>query len=103
MSDPINLQLLYKNWVHSHEEDSDSEMVFRPSTYKFPPARGRNSMDLKQDGSLILGGSAADDRKTLTKSKWSIDKNTLILNHTSANAQMMKIKSLDGDKLIIEK
>ena len=103
MSDALNMQWLYKNWVHSHEEDSDNEMVFRPSTYKFPPARGRDSMDLKQDGSLILGGSAPDDRKTLKQSDWAIDKDTLILNHSEADSRKMKIKSLTSDKLVIEK
>jgi len=30
-------------WVHSHEEDTDDEMVFRAadSGYAFPPSRGR--------------------------------------------------------------
>ncbi len=30
-------------WVHSHEEDTDDEMVFRAadSGYRFPPARAR--------------------------------------------------------------
>jgi hypothetical protein len=38
-------------WVHSHEEDSGDEMVFRSADYAFPPSRGRESIDLRPDGS----------------------------------------------------
>ena len=33
----ISPSVLNKRWLHSHEEDSENEMVFRPSTYPFPP------------------------------------------------------------------
>src|ERR1041384_5695638 len=39
-----------QHWVHSHEEDTDTEMVLRPAGYKFPPSRGRSSFELKPDG-----------------------------------------------------
>jgi len=38
-------------WVHSHEEDTGDEMVFRSADYAFPPSRGRESIDLRADGS----------------------------------------------------
>jgi hypothetical protein len=40
-------------WVHSHEEDTDDEMVFREadSGYAFPPSRGREAIELRPDGS----------------------------------------------------
>jgi hypothetical protein len=38
-------------WVHSHEEDTPEEMVFRPADYAFPPSRGREAIDLRPDGS----------------------------------------------------
>ena len=39
-------------WVHSHEEDTDDEMVFRAadSGYAFPPSRGREAIELRPDG-----------------------------------------------------
>lgn len=38
-------------WVHSHEEDTADEMVFRSADYAFPPSRGREAIDLRPDGS----------------------------------------------------
>jgi hypothetical protein len=38
-------------WVHSHEEDSADEMVFRSADYAFPPSRGRETIELRPDGS----------------------------------------------------
>ena len=38
-------------WVHSHEEDTGDEMVFRSADYAFPPSRGRESIELRADGS----------------------------------------------------
>jgi len=43
-------RIVRRCWVHSHEEDSDEEMVFRPAAYEFPPSRGRRSFELKPDG-----------------------------------------------------
>jgi hypothetical protein len=38
-------------WVHSHEEDTADEMVFRSADYAFPPSRGREAIELRPDGS----------------------------------------------------
>ena len=51
----LNLEHLPKKWVHSKEEDTETEMVYRPSTYSFPPVRGgRVSLDIKPDGTFYL-------------------------------------------------
>jgi hypothetical protein len=38
-------------WVHSHEEDTPDQMVFRSADYAFPPSRGREAIELRPDGS----------------------------------------------------
>ena len=38
-------------WVHSHEEDTADETVFRSADYAFPPSRGREAIELRPDGS----------------------------------------------------
>ncbi len=50
--DRINLDMLAQHWVHSHEEDTEEEMVFRPASYPFPPSRGRKSLQLEPGGRL---------------------------------------------------
>ena len=67
MSNQINQDALYQHWVHSHEEDTNTEIVFRPATYNFPRSRGRRSFELKTDGILVEGGMAPDDRRQETQ------------------------------------
>ena len=53
-------------WMHSHEEDTDSIMVFRPRQYTFPRTRGRDAMELRADGTCVWHGSGPDDRGRAT-------------------------------------
>jgi hypothetical protein len=46
---------LHKRWLHSYEEDTETEAVYRPESYAFPPSRGpRPGFELRPDGSCIL-------------------------------------------------
>ena len=38
---PPTLAALEGTWLNAHEENHGDTLVYRPSTYKFPPARGR--------------------------------------------------------------
>jgi hypothetical protein len=44
---------LHGRWLHSHEEDTADEMVFRSASsgYDFPRSRGREALELHPDGS----------------------------------------------------
>ena len=59
MIDPEQLQ---GRWVHSHEEDTEDEIVFRAesSGYDFPRSRGREALELNPDGSYGGDGAGAD-------------------------------------------
>jgi hypothetical protein len=68
---PLPPHLLDVVWVHSHEEDTPTETVFRPAGWKFPPARGRRSMRLLADGGLVEGQPGPDDRPTtVATARW---------------------------------
>jgi hypothetical protein len=102
----VDKNILSKNWVHSHEEDTDKEMVFRPSTFNFPLARGRSSFELKADGTLIQSGIAPDDRLQNATGSWKLnDDNSLAfyLGSKSVPVKSMKIHSADNSKLVIGK
>jgi hypothetical protein len=38
--------------MHSHEEDNGDVLVYRPESYQFPPARGRDGLEPHPDGSF---------------------------------------------------
>jgi hypothetical protein len=73
MSNEIDRGALAQKWVHSHEEDTHDEIVFRPSSYRLPPSRGRRSFQLSADGSLVEQGISLDDRPTHISGSWSLN------------------------------
>ena len=68
----IPAEILCQHWVHSHEEDSATEMVFRPASHPFPRSRGRRSFDLRTDGTLIEGGPGPTDRRQESAGTWRL-------------------------------
>jgi hypothetical protein len=61
--DPAVVQ---KPWVHAHEEDTDSELIYRPASYSFPPSRGRSALDLRPDGTYVESSPGPTDRPEQT-------------------------------------
>ena len=53
-------------WLHAREEDSPDELVFRPEGYPLPLARGREEIELGEDGSFVARGPGPDDRPVET-------------------------------------
>ncbi len=98
-------EALQQEWVHSREEDTDTEMVFRSASYDFPPARGRKSFALRPDGTLIEGGIAPTDARTETEGTWKLDNDHLAFYTKSASepSRVMKIASVDKDCLVVKK
>ena len=98
-------RMLHRRWVHSHEEDTEREMVFRPATFEFPPSRGRRSFELKPDGGLVEGGIGPTDRPVESEGTWELgeDDRLVLRPHHSPSPRVMQIASVDEDRLVIEK
>lgn len=64
------LQCLFKSWGHSREEDKDGLTVYRPSSYRFPLSRGRDSLEFHPDGTILQVGSGPDDRSLNVVGSW---------------------------------
>ena len=106
MNNQVNQDALYQHWVHSHEEDTNTEIVFRPATYNFPRSRGRRSFELKPNGTLVEGGMAPDDRRQETQGTWALqdgDKLVLYTQSASQPSRVMHIASVDQDRLVVKK
>ena len=100
-------EALHKHWVHSHEEDTADTMVFRPFDYDFPLSRGRSSFELHSEGKLMQhGGVAPDDRKQRTPGRWELHDDDKLAFYTDASAQpsqVLHIKSIDKDRLVVKR
>jgi hypothetical protein len=99
-------EVLHQCWVHSHEEDTATEMVFRPAHYAFPPSRGRVGFDLKPDGTYADIGIAPADGPSRTEGTWQLlGADTLALQSggQEKTQRALKIVSADSDRLIIKR
>jgi hypothetical protein len=97
-------RILRRRWVHSHEEDTEEEMVFRPAAFEFPPSRGRRSFELKPDGALLEGRIGPTDRPLETQGYWELDDDRLVLHRGSSQTpRVMRIASVQDDRLTVEK
>jgi hypothetical protein len=97
-------QALQGHWVHSHEEDTEDEMVFRPDTHAFPPSRGRASFDLRADGSYVESSPGPVDVPEESRGRWSLEGDRLILEAEGDRpGQAWEIAATEGDRLAIRK
>ena len=93
-------------WMHSHEEDTSSEMVFRPGSYNFPRSRGRSGFELRPDQSLVEIQPGASDRPEESKGRWELQsgKNLLFFKPGAKQPdRSLKIVSADSDRLVMAK
>jgi hypothetical protein len=89
-------------WVHSHEEDTDDEMVFRPATHPFPPSRGRTSFELRRDGTYLAWSPGPVDAPEQSGGSWSLDGDRLVLGaEGERTGHAWQITAAEGDRLVV--
>ena len=105
MTDKLTKDELCQNWIHSHEEDTETEMVFRPAGYRLPRSRGRRSFELRPDGSLIQFGIGPTDKPVETRGMWKLEEDKIALYSKSKSkpSKVMQISHFDKDRLVIKK
>lgn len=102
MSD-IDPASLHRRWVHSHEEDSDGERVFRPAAYAFPPSRGRSALDLRPDGSYGESAPGPTDRPEESgEGTWRLAGDTLELRDLHGSTRALKVAFASPDRLVLK-
>jgi hypothetical protein len=103
MAEDARREWLHREWVHSHEEDRDDHLVFRPASFKFPPSRGRRSIDLRRDGTVGHARPGPTDRRQLSEGRWEIDGHTLKLFPPTASkpTEILEIVSAAPDRLVL--
>jgi len=92
--------------VHSHEEDTATETVYRPASFAFPRSRGRSAMALKPDGGLVETGPGPTDRPQESRGTWKLAEDDTLSMYEKGQAKpkrTMKIVSLEQDKLVVRK
>jgi hypothetical protein len=91
---------LHGSWVHSHEEDTADEMVFRPATRPLPPSRGRMAFDLRADGTYVERSPGPTDVPEESSGSWSLEDDRLILGGPSGGSgHAWEVTALEKDEL----
>jgi len=106
MKKNIDRNALQQHWVHSHEEDTATETVYRPASFAFPRSRGRSAMALKPDGGLVETGPGPTDRPQESQGIWKLEEEDIISLYETGKKKpkrTMKIVSLDRNRLVLKK
>jgi len=89
-------------WVHSHEEDTEQEMVFRPADRGLPPARGRTAFELRGDGTYVESEPGPVDVPVESVGRWSLQGDRLVLEGEGDRpGHVWRIAAAEGDRLAV--
>ena len=99
----VTRDLLQQRWLHSHEEDSATEMVFRPASFGFPPSRGRAGFELRPNQSFVDIGIAPTDGPQESSGSWTLQDDRLRLSTPLSSTRTLQIVSASKDKLVVRK
>ncbi|MEW6511709.1 MAG: hypothetical protein AB1428_12210 [Bacteroidota bacterium] len=101
----MNVHLLHNHWIHSHEEDTATERIYRPAGFPFPRSRGRASFELRPDGTLIDHPIGPADGAGSVEGRWRIQEDGTLemFDATGTEAKrVLRIAFVEEDRLGIE-
>ena len=94
----------FGRWVHSHEEDTEREMVFRPADREFPPSRGRMKFELKANGTFLESRPGPTDVPEEQTGRWQLESGAkLVLEGGPEGRRELEIVSAEPDRLVVKK
>ncbi|HET9248534.1 MAG TPA: hypothetical protein VFP13_01150 [Actinomycetota bacterium] len=102
----VDRAALERRWIHSHEEDTAGEMVFRPDDYDFPASRGRLGFELRHDGGYLETAIGPTDRPEEVTGTWTLaGDDTLVVTRASPNEpeRALRILSATPERLVVAK
>lgn len=105
MSTTIDPSQLHQHW--QLDEETASEIIYRPAGFYKGLRRPRPSFELKPDGCLIQIGNAPDDKRTIGQGSWKLSPDNILSfyegGQTNQPQKSLKIDSLSADKLVVKK
>ncbi len=96
---------LCQRWIHSHEEDTETESIYRPAGFPLPPARGRAGIELNPDKSCRSVGIAAGDGSRVSEGTWEFEDGMTLLIRIRCGDEdsVLNIRSVESDRLVIRR
>ena len=92
-------------WVHSHEEDSETERVFRLADHPFPPSRGREAFELRSDGTYVGQRPGPTDEPRETTGTWALNGPELSIQEGDPDRidRTMTVIAAEPDRLVVRR
>ena len=92
-----------QRWMHSHEEDTAEEIVYRPANFAFPPSRGRAGFELKGDGTYLDLGTGPADGPQQAEGEWQLadDVLTLACDALPGGRRTLRVITCGDDRLVV--
>jgi hypothetical protein len=97
---------IFRRWTHSREEDTNGLTVFRPSNFNFPPSRGREGMEFRQNGEFVQYNIGATDRSEAVPGRWRVGPDNSIeieFETGQAAGYRLIVISVDDNVLIVRR
>ncbi|MGY3088968.1 hypothetical protein ACVWYF_002008 [Hymenobacter sp. UYAg731] len=102
-SSPTSMKQLEGTWLAAHEENRGDTLVYRPNTYKFPPARGRTGFAIRPFGRFEEFDIAPTDGLAGHPGTWTTDGDTRLRIHLTDGQQpdyTLEILSIDKKQVL---
>jgi hypothetical protein len=100
----LRRDLLCRRWVHSREEDTAAELVFRAAQFPFPRSRGRDAFELLPDGRLVEYPVGPADRREARHGRWTLEADRLVfLSDAPSSARSMRVVAASEDRLTLRR
>ena len=93
---------LHGRWTHSAEEDHDGILVYRPADYAFPPARGRDGIEFRSDGSYVDWAIGRGDAGEARPGRWqSVSGGRVQVSTAAGEQRVLDLIQVASDRLEI--
>ena len=99
-------RLVGRRWIHAHEEDEGPVAVYRPEGTPLPPSRGRESFELRDDGSCTVEGIGPSDGTLPAEAAWELRGGdgdvVLVLEPGTAGERHLRVKECGASRLAMQ-
>src|SRR6266545_6697614 len=101
----VDPAILNQVWLHSWEEDTATETVYRPAEFRFPPSRRpRIGFQLSPNGELVELKPGRADKPEQAKGTWEATGHGIRLQGgTERLPRTLKLLSSSVERLVFEK
>ena len=102
-SSPTSMKHLEGTWLAAHEENQGDTLVYRPNTYRFPPARGRTGFAIRPFGRFEQFDIAPTDGLAGHPGTWTANGDARLRIHlTDGQVPDYTLEILSLDKKVLK-